>query len=108
MTQIPELLKQVGVFMVCAQTILHFKPQQKYDKYLKLLVGIMVLAQLTMPIISAISGKEHPTDLNVDLYVENEAFDMGRMMGDADDILNKYMDIEIKSRLNNEQEGVKQ
>ena len=54
MTQIVELLKQVGVFMVCAQTILHFKPQQKYDKYLKLLAGIMVIAQLAIPLIGVL------------------------------------------------------
>lgn len=94
--------------MVCAQTILHFKPQQKYDKYLKLLVGIMVIAQLAMPFLGLFSGKENQVDLSLDFSVKEDFFDIDQMMGDADSILNKYMDNEVKSRLNNKQEGNEQ
>ena len=106
-----ELLKQIGAFMVCAQTILHFKPHQKYDKYLKLLAGIMVIAQLLVPLLSVL------TDSEVSLYKEDRSFfgevkgllentdvnpEVNQMWENADEILNKYMDIEVKSRLNNE------
>lgn len=36
--------------MICAQTIVHFRPKEAYDKYLKLLVGVMVLIQLFLPL----------------------------------------------------------
>lgn len=41
---------RVGIFMICAQAVVHFRPQEAYEKYLKLLVGIMVMIQLFWPI----------------------------------------------------------
>lgn len=41
---------QIGIFLVCAQSIVHFRPDGSYEKYLKLLVSIMVLAQLLQPL----------------------------------------------------------
>ena len=41
---------RVGIFMICAQAIVHFRPQESYEKYLKLLVSIMVLIQLFLPV----------------------------------------------------------
>ncbi len=35
--------------MICAQTIVHFRPKAVYEKYLKLLLGIMILIQLVTP-----------------------------------------------------------
>ena len=111
MNQIIELLKQVGIFMVCSQTILHFKPQQKYDKYLKLLVGIMVIAQLMSPVLKVFSGEKSVAGVAEGVVAglplmqkgtEDGTFDMEQMLGNADVILNKYMDNEIKSRLDNE------
>lgn len=41
---------RVGIFMICAQAMVHFRPQEAYEKYLKLLVSVMVLIQLFLPI----------------------------------------------------------
>lgn len=35
--------------MICAQAIVHFRPKETYDRYLKLLVGVMILIQLFLP-----------------------------------------------------------
>ena len=43
---------QVGIFMVCAQTITHFRPNSSYEKYMKLLVSVMVLIQILQPVSS--------------------------------------------------------
>lgn len=40
---------QIGIFMVCAQTITHFRPDSSYEKYMKLLVSGMVLLQILQP-----------------------------------------------------------
>ena len=34
---------EIGVFLVCAQTVICFRPRAAYEKYLKFLVGLMVL-----------------------------------------------------------------
>lgn len=36
--------------MICAQAIVQFRPHESYEKYLKLLVGVMVLIQLFLPL----------------------------------------------------------
>jgi len=36
--------------MICAQAVIHFRPQEAYEKYLKLLVSAMVLIQLFLPV----------------------------------------------------------
>lgn len=51
-----QAICRVGIFMICAQAIVHFRPQEAYEKYLKLLVGIMTLIQLILPIGSFFAG----------------------------------------------------
>lgn len=34
---------EIGIFLVCAQTVICFRPKVAYEKYLKFLVGLMVL-----------------------------------------------------------------
>lgn len=45
-----ESIKTMGVFLVCAQTLIHFMPKGAYEKYIRLLVSIMLLVQLVEPI----------------------------------------------------------
>ena len=44
---------RMGVFLICAQAVVHFRPKAVYEKYLKMLVSAMVLIQL----LSGISGQ---------------------------------------------------
>ncbi len=41
---------KLGIFVICVQTITHFRPNQSYEKYIKLLSGIMILLQIVIPI----------------------------------------------------------
>lgn len=41
---------RVGIFMICAQTIVHFRPNGSYEKYIKLLVSVMILIQILKPV----------------------------------------------------------
>jgi len=51
---------RAGIFMICAQAIVHFKPKESYEKYLKLLVSVMILIQVFLPIGSLLAkgGRE--------------------------------------------------
>lgn len=53
-----QTIRQIGIFMICAQAILHFKPSVKYEKYLKLLISVMVLVQLLLPFLKVFSWEE--------------------------------------------------
>jgi len=45
-----QSIKTMSIFLICAQTLIHFKPKGAYEKYIKLLVSIMLLVQLLEPI----------------------------------------------------------
>lgn len=47
-----RLLKDTAVFLLAAQMLMHFLPAKKYEKYGKLMVSLIVLSQLTLPILS--------------------------------------------------------
>lgn len=51
-----QAICRTGIFMICAQAIVHFRPQESYEKYLKLLVSVMVLIQLFLPLGSFFAG----------------------------------------------------
>ncbi len=45
-----EAIGRIGIFMICARAIVHFRPKEADEKYMKLLVSIMVLIQLFLPL----------------------------------------------------------
>ena len=47
-----EFMKQISVFMLLGKTLLHFCPSDKYEKYIKLLFGFMVVLQFAAPVLS--------------------------------------------------------
>lgn len=51
-----QAICKVGIFMICAQAIIHFRPQEVYEKYMRLLVSVMILIQLLLPIGSIFLG----------------------------------------------------
>ena len=50
-------IRQMGVFMICAQALLYFKPKGSYEKSMKLLVSAMILVQLLSPVAALLAGK---------------------------------------------------
>lgn len=53
-----EFIKKTGIFLICAESILHFAPGNSYQKYIKVLVGIMILAQFMIPVKALLTGQE--------------------------------------------------
>lgn len=67
------MLKEIGrvaVFIICAQTLLHFRAKESYEKYIKLLISMMVLLLLLKPFFNGGYGKEE--DLLEELVVGYE------------------------------------
>lgn len=52
-----EFLLQTGIFMLLGKTILHFCPNEKYEKYLKLLFEFMIVIQFIAPFLSLGKGE---------------------------------------------------
>ena len=51
-----RVVGQAGIFLICAQTIVHFRPKEAYEKYLKLLLSVMLLTQLLQPVLTGFGG----------------------------------------------------
>lgn len=37
---------RIGIFIICSQAIVHFRPKASYEKYLKMLISAMILMQI--------------------------------------------------------------
>ena len=70
-----RVVGQAGIFLICAQTIVHFRPKEAYEKYLKLLLSVMLLTQLLQPVLSVFGGG---ADQNVQAQGEEFTEEMNR------------------------------
>jgi len=100
-----QTVKQIGIFIICAQVIMHFKPSAKYEKYLKLLISVMVLVQVIMPLVNIISGKEDTyfwakvEEIQRDIDKSMERLEIENAINE-ENIINQTLE-EIKTRINN-------
>lgn len=108
MSALVDLIKKIGIFMIAAQAVIHFAPAQKYEKYMKLIVGILILLQFLMPVYRIFTGTEWDwgkisSDMeNVFAIQEVEGKTAEEVTGAdslADSVL-RNMENEIKSKLN--------
>ncbi|MBD5500440.1 MAG: stage III sporulation protein AF [Lachnospiraceae bacterium] len=53
-----EIIKEIGIFIVIAQSVLYFVPGQTYAKYVKVIIGIIMIAKMTQPVLTLITGDE--------------------------------------------------
>ena len=100
-----QTIKQVGIFVICAQMILHFKPAESYGKYMRLLVSIMVLVQLLVPLMSIFLKSDVGSFSDRISYYEemlsDNMKDISATCADAEKMLNNMTMEEIKTRINN-------
>lgn len=58
-----QIVCRLGIFMVCARLLIHFRVQESYEKYLKLLVSVMILIQLFLPLGNFLSAEKKEAGL---------------------------------------------
>ena len=56
-----ETISKTGIFIICAQVLIHFRPKAAYDKYLKMLVSAIILIQLFIPVSELFAGVGEPS-----------------------------------------------
>lgn len=101
-----QTIKQVGIFVICAQMILHFKPAESYGKYIRLLVSVMVLVQLFVPVMGIFLKSDagnFPDRISYyeDIFSDNME-DISVTCENAEQMLNNMTMEEVKSRINNQ------
>lgn len=96
---------QMGIFMVCAQAIVHFRPNGSYEKYLRMLVSVMILVQIFLPVTRLFSSgvQQNLDDVVRDMQGRMEAgMEEAKAFSDISDELLERMTLEeVKTQLNN-------
>ena len=50
-----DVIKEMGIFIVIAQAVLYFVPGETYVKYVKVIIGIIMIAKMVQPVLSLAS-----------------------------------------------------
>ena len=94
-----ESIKSMGIFVVCAQTMIHFKPKGAYEKYIRLLVSIMLLVQLLEPV-SSILGILQKGELQKRIRsIEYQLGMAGQQVYDMEDEVEDIWEILLQDRI---------
>lgn len=98
-----QTICRVGIFMICAQAIIHFRPQEAYEKYMKLLVSVMILVQLLLSAGKIFLGEGMEETLRslvrLQEELELELEQAAQEAADADRMLESMTLEEIRERL---------
>lgn len=92
----------MGIFMICAQVLIHFRPNGSYEKYMKLLVSVMVLAQIFFPVMNFFLGEGQEMEERVAWFaqkVDETRKEALQSAGEAEGMLNRMTMEELKRQL---------
>lgn len=109
MNALVDLIQKIGIFMIAAQAVIHFAPEQKYEKYIRLIVGIMVLLQFISPLYGILRSEEPDWSAllsDMDELSKSEGL-LGEVSGvsSVKDRVVAKIEEEIKSQLNDSLSG---
>lgn len=97
-----ENIKEIGIFMIAAQAVIHFSPGRQYEKYIKLVSSVIILFLFMKPFISMPEELERGWQAGMEQviqeYKREELWD-----SDAEGVNERtvrQLEEEIKSRLN--------
>lgn len=100
-----RLLKDTAVFLLAAQMLMHFLPAKKYEKYGKLMVSLIVLSQLTLPILSIVQKDATGQFWNAfgHLEEENEMFSgrLAALEGTGEDVVRNGIVQSVEQKVEN-------
>lgn len=104
-------IKEIGIFMIAAQAVMHFAPGKHYEKYIKLIASVMVLLLFISPFVSGAdeieaeweNGMEHITQ---SLEEQNTGQDAQSLLDNTmvRDTAMQQIEEEVQTRLNLELE----
>lgn len=110
-----DSIREIGIFMIAAQAVVHFAPGKQYEKYIKSVAGIVILLLFLRPFFQ-LSGTEwrEPEEI-LEKLTDMPAFpggeaDMektpsGQMDADPGSAAVSRMETEVKMLLNRELDG---
>ncbi len=101
-------IREIGIFMIVAQAVVHFAPSKQYEKYIKSISGVIILVLFLKPFVQMAGGQwQLPSAVlerleeSVGLTDFSAAFAV-TSEGVVEDAVVSQMEEEIAARLNRE------
>ena len=101
------MVKEIGIFVIIAQAILYFVPGEHYAKYVKVLVGLMIIAKIAIPVLNLFSGKEWEEIVFSGELLEEEMIQNKMMLEQQDaygELLKRYSDMAEQQSMQEQKE----
>ena len=99
-----ENIRRIGIFMIAAQTVMHFAAGKQYEKYMKIVTGVMVLLLFIGPFTASSEnpGADWQTEIErMERQMQSDIhLDISNMADSVETAALRQMEQEIKRRLN--------
>ena len=98
-----KTIREIGIFMIAAQAVVHFAPGVRYEKYIKSISGVIVLLLFLKPFLQMSGGKwEEPGQILAEMaeLTEMPALPETTQITSAKDAAAARMEEEIQKLLN--------
>lgn len=97
-----EVIREIGIFIVIAQAVLYFVPGESYVKYVKVIIGIIMIAKMAQPVLAFVNGGEWEQLLEQTAEFGTFAdFEKSNMrLEDSSDGIRKKVEEELADKLN--------
>lgn len=95
-------IKEICIFMIIAQAILFFVPGSSYGKYVRLLVGVMLILRITEPLFGLVLNEEKQLEIRERVSQLEQAIHMESKepaWEDSEAIVNRGIEEELKNKL---------
>lgn len=96
-------IRRIGMFMIAAQTMLHFAAGKQYEKYMKVITGVIVLLMFIGPFASGteVSAEDWQTEFErIERQMQNDAWQgMPYTVSSLETAALQQIEAEIRSRL---------
>ncbi len=104
MSSLVDLIRRIGIFMIAAQAVIHFAPDRKYEKYMRLIVSVMILLQFIKPVYELFGKAETGWEeqlAGMERALAADGMEEESAAGASSaDLFLEQLEKEIKSRLN--------
>lgn len=104
-------IREIGMFMIVAQAVVHFAPGRQYEKYIKSISSVIILLLFLKPFVQFAGGTWQAPSAVLDrlqVYAElskSPSFSSQMQENGVEDVLLRRMEEEIAARLNRELAG---
>lgn len=101
-----ENIRRIGIFMIAAQTLIHFAAGKQYEKYLKIISGVIILIQFIAPFVSysgdfAVKWQAEIEQLEKRMERQSDMWqEIPSSVSPAETVALQQIEEEVKTRLN--------